>query len=95
MRTIEKADSLDIVFEDDGLGIPDKESEQIFRQENYKNTGFGLFHSRKILAIMNLTIKETGTFDKGARFVIRLSWEHFHSLADPGANDPVQSGSPS
>jgi PAS domain S-box-containing protein len=95
IRTVERADSLDIFVEDNGTGIPEKEKERIFRREYYKNTGFGLFLSREILAITNLTIKETGTFGKGARFVIRVPREHFRFLADPVANDPVQSESQS
>jgi PAS domain S-box-containing protein len=82
MRTVERADSLDIIIEDNGSGIPDKEKERIFRREYFKNTGFGLFLSREILAITSLTIKETGTFGKGARFVIRVPREHFRSLTE-------------
>ncbi|PKG31373.1 MAG: histidine kinase, partial [Methanoregula sp.] len=40
--------------------------------EYYKNTGFGLFLSREILAITNLTISESGEYGRGARFVIRV-----------------------
>ena len=52
-------DSLDLIVEDDGIGIPPKEKERIFRREYFKSTGFGLFLSREILAITNLTIRET------------------------------------
>jgi len=60
----------DIVYEDDGTGIPADAKERIFLREYYKNTGFGLFLSREILAITGLTILENGTFGTGARFVI-------------------------
>ena len=83
IRTVERTDSLDIIIEDNGTGVPDKEKERIFRREYFKNTGFGLFLSREILAITNLTIRETGTFGKGARFVIRVPREHFRSLTEP------------
>ena len=82
IRTVERADSLDIIVEDNGSGIPDPEKERIFRREYFKNTGFGLFLSREILAITSLSIKETGTLGKGARFVIRVPREHFRSLGD-------------
>ncbi len=91
IRTVERADSLDIIIEDNGAGIPDQEKERIFRREYFKNTGFGLFLSREILAITNLTIRETGTFGKGARFVVRVPREHFRSLSDPMAEEPVPS----
>jgi PAS domain S-box-containing protein len=61
-----------IITQDNGAGVPEKEKERIFRREYFKNTGFGLFLSREILAITNLTIHETGEYGTGARFVIRV-----------------------
>jgi len=37
-----------------------------------KNTGFGLFLSREILALNGITIRETGVFGRGARFEIAV-----------------------
>lgn len=90
LRTVERPDSLDIIIEDNGAGVPEPEKERIFRREYFKNTGFGLFLSREILAITNLTIKETGTFGKGARFVIRIPREHFRSLTEPLTPEPEE-----
>jgi PAS domain S-box-containing protein len=73
-------DGLDIIVEDNGTGVPDKEKERIFRREYFKNTGFGLFLSREILAITNLTIKENGKYGYGARFVIHVPREAYRSL---------------
>ena len=84
VRTVERADSLDIVIEDNGVGIPGAEKERIFRREYFKNTGFGLFLSREILAITNLSVSESGTPGKGARFVIRVPREHFRSISNHG-----------
>ena len=64
------ADGIDLIFEDNGQGIPQKEKENIFRRQYFKNTGFGLFLSREILSITNLSISENGIPGKGARFVI-------------------------
>ena len=63
-------DGIDLIIEDNGAGIPDGAKEKIFRREYFKNTGLGLFLTREILAITNLTITEAGTFGRGARFVI-------------------------
>jgi PAS domain S-box-containing protein len=63
-------DGINLILEDDGVGIPENAKEKIFRREYFKNTGFGLFLSREILSITNLTISETGTPGIGARFVI-------------------------
>lgn len=65
-------DDLQIIIEDNGVGVPEKEKEKIFRREYFKNTGFGLFLSREILAITDLTIREEGAPGSGARFVITV-----------------------
>lgn len=83
----ESNDSLDIIIEDNGMGVPESEKERIFRREYFKNTGFGLFLTREILAITNLTIKETGKYGTGARFVIHVPREAYRSLATPGTEN--------
>ena len=70
IRMQDDGDGTDLIIEDDGTGVPDNAKEKIFRREYFKNTGLGLFLTREILAITNLTITEQGTFGKGARFVI-------------------------
>jgi PAS domain S-box-containing protein len=85
IRSELNGNTLQIITEDNGSGVPDKEKEKIFRREYFKNTGFGLFLSREILAITNLTIRETGTFGKGARFVIevpRSSYRQYDILSE-------------
>ena len=57
-----------ITWEDDGVGIPDGEKYLIFERGFGKNTGLGLFLARDILSITGITIQETGTPGKGARF---------------------------
>ena len=61
---------LNLIFEDDGAGIPKNENEKIFQRGFGKNTGLGLFLCREILSITGITIKETGEPGKGARFEI-------------------------
>ena len=63
---------LAIVVEDDGIGVPDRNKEKIFEKGVGKNTGFGLFLTREILAITGITIRETGTPGKGARIEIAV-----------------------
>jgi PAS domain S-box-containing protein len=67
-----KTDGVDLILEDNGTGINPDAKEKIFRREFFKNTGFGLFLTREILAITGLTISETGTFGSGARFAIHV-----------------------
>jgi len=64
------SDGLLIIVEDNGIGIPLDEKEKIFEKGFGKNTGFGLFLVREILAITGITVTETGEPGKGARFEI-------------------------
>ncbi|WP_292517242.1 PAS domain S-box protein [Methanoculleus sp.] len=61
-----------VVYEDDGIGIPDAEKGRLFARGFGRKTGFGLFLSREILAITDITIQETGEAGKGARFEISI-----------------------
>lgn len=65
-----RKDRLIVVWEDDGIGIPEDEKTVIFDRGYGKNTGLGLYLICNILAITGLTISETGEFGKGARFEI-------------------------
>jgi PAS domain S-box-containing protein len=68
----ESEEGLDILFEDNGIGIPRDEKEKIFERGYGKNIGYGLFMAREILAITGLTIRETGEPGKGARYEIHV-----------------------
>ncbi len=57
-----------MVFEDDGIGIAERDKKVIFDKGFGKNTGLGLYLSREILSITGITITETGVPGKGARF---------------------------
>ena len=61
-------DGLLLFFEDNGNGIPDAIKEKIFERGYRNQKGMELFLVREILSITGLTMKETGTFGKGARF---------------------------
>jgi len=61
-----------VIVEDNGVGILPEEKERIFARGTGRNTGYGLFIAREILSITGLSIRETGTFGKGARFEIRV-----------------------
>jgi PAS domain S-box-containing protein len=68
----EEGDALNICCEDDGIGIAEENKDLIFNRGYAHNTGLGLFLSREILGITEMTITETGIFSKGARFEIRV-----------------------
>ncbi len=64
----ERNGDLAILWKDDGAGVPDDQKNQIFERGFGKNTGFGLFLCREILAITGITIREAGMHGEGARF---------------------------
>jgi signal transduction histidine kinase len=61
-----------LVFGDDGVGVPPENKDRIFRRGYGCNTGLGLYLTREILAITRIEITETGEYEKGARFEIRI-----------------------
>jgi PAS domain S-box-containing protein len=59
-----------ITCEDDGAGVAPDDKRMIFERGFGRNTGFGLFFIREILAITGITITENGEQGRGARFEI-------------------------
>ena len=72
LHFIEEESSGMLVVEDNGVGIPAPIKERIFERGFGTNTGLGLYLIRQILPITGLSITETGTEGKGARFEIHL-----------------------
>jgi signal transduction histidine kinase len=76
--SILQGDSITLVCEDNGRGVPKEFKKAIFKRQYFKHTGFGLFLSREILGITGLSIRETGEPGKGARFEITVPPGYFH-----------------
>jgi PAS domain S-box-containing protein len=81
LRYYETPDGLTIVFDDNGVGIPDDMKEKIFERRLDGRTGMGLFLAREILEITGISIKETGTYGKGARFEISVPKEVYRIIS--------------
>jgi len=75
----ESEEGLELVFEDNGIGISFDEKEKIFERGYGKNVGYGLFMVREILAITELTIRETGIPGEGARYEIHVPKRYYRS----------------
>lgn len=80
---IEEEGGLTIVWEDNGIGVREGEKEKIFRRGYGNNTGLGLFLCREILKITGIEIRETGEYEKGARFEIRVPKEGYRIVQKP------------
>jgi signal transduction histidine kinase/CheY-like chemotaxis protein len=61
-----------LVYEDDGVGIPEDKKEKIFNRVVDRRSGVGLFLAREILSVTGITITENGTPGRGARFEISV-----------------------
>ncbi|MEN6610053.1 MAG: ATP-binding protein [Methanoregulaceae archaeon] len=73
----EREGSLEILYEDNGSGIPRDEKEKVFQFGYGKGTGLGLFLIREILTSTGITIREEGEPGNGVRFILTVppgSW---------------------
>jgi sensor domain CHASE-containing protein/two-component sensor histidine kinase len=68
----EKKDHLKLIYEDNGVGIPEEEKELIFNEGYGKGTGYGLYLIKKICENYGWVIKETGRPGKGAQFIMTI-----------------------
>jgi PAS domain S-box-containing protein len=72
----EKADpnSLRLIYEDDGVGIPSENKQQLFKQgfSTGDSTGYGLYLIKKMIDVYGWEIEENGEAGKGAKFVMTI-----------------------
>ncbi len=88
----EKDGDLVLVYEDDGVGIPLEEKGELFTKGFGKGTGLGLFLSREILAITDITIQETGEPGRGVRFEMLIPEGKFRYVHGPEVLSKVGQG---
>lgn len=71
---IEKNGTLKIIYEDNGVGIPYSEKQNIFKEgfSTDEGTGYGLYLIKKLTEVYGWTIEETGEPGKGAQFTIKI-----------------------
>ncbi|MBU7013528.1 MAG: PAS domain S-box protein [Theionarchaea archaeon] len=67
-----KDDSLNLIYEDDGVGIPHSEKKKIFAEGYGKDTGYGLYIIHKICETYHWTVEERGEPGKGTRFLMNV-----------------------
>ena len=68
MHSLATDDSVSIVYQDDGKGIPDEEKLMLFQSRYNKRPALGLLLCRSILEVTGIEICENGAPGKGARF---------------------------
>lgn len=86
----EKGDTLNIICEDNGVGIDRETKKHLFKRGYGKHTGFGLFLIREILSITGILIDENGEPGKGARFEITVPQGSYRFAPDQKSTEPKQ-----
>ena len=67
-------DSLHLIYEDDGVGVPAQNKPQLFKEgfSTGGSTGFGLFLTKKMIEVYGWKIQENGKPGEGAKFTITI-----------------------
>jgi len=68
----EEKDHMRLIYEDDGVGIPDEEKSKLFQEGQGKGTGFGLYLIKRICEGYGWTIQETGKHGEGVQFTMTI-----------------------
>lgn len=84
-----KNNDLILRYEDNGIGIDEKDRKNIFEKGFGKNTGLGLFLIREILKLTGISISEHGRKDTGVKFDMVIPAGGFRS-ARPGEGEENQ-----
>jgi len=87
LSTHMQGDTLALVYEDNGTGIPAEEKEKIFEFGYSRENAASLFLARELLGFTGITITETGEPGKGLRFVILVPKGRFRGFNE-GKNQP-------
>jgi PAS domain S-box-containing protein len=66
--------TINLLYEDDGIGIPQENKARLFKMgfSTGGSTGYGLYLIKKMVEVYGWSIQENGEPGKGARFIIRI-----------------------
>lgn len=67
-------DSLKLIYEDNGVGVPLENKSHLFKEgfTTGGSTGFGLFLIKKMMDVYGWNIEENGEPEKGSKFIITI-----------------------
>ncbi len=68
----EEENQLKLIYEDDGVGIPEEIKTNLFNEGFGKGTGYGLYLIKRICEAYGWTIQETGKPGQGAQFIMEI-----------------------
>jgi signal transduction histidine kinase len=67
-----KEDQLKLIYEDDGVGIPEESRSNLFKEGFGKGTGYGLYLIKRMCEAYGWTIQETGKQGQGAQLTMTI-----------------------
>jgi signal transduction histidine kinase len=68
----EEKDQLKLIYEDNGVGMPDELRSKLFTEGYGTGTGYGLYLIKRICEAYGWTIQETGKQGTGAQFTMTI-----------------------
>jgi len=68
----EEENQLKLIYEDNGVGIPEDEKGDLFKEGFGKGTGYGLYLIKRICDAYGWTIQETGKYGQGVQFTMTI-----------------------
>lgn len=68
----ETGNGLQLIYEDNGVGVPESEKKKIFEEGYGNGTGIGLYMIQRMCDIYGWSIEETGKEGKGVKFTITI-----------------------
>jgi signal transduction histidine kinase len=72
VRLEEEENLLNLIYEDNGVGLSEETRSNLFKEGFGKNTGYGLYLIKRICEAYGWTIQETGKQGKGAQFTMTI-----------------------
>lgn len=88
--------AIELIYEDNGVGISEEDKQNLFMEGHGKGTGYGLYLIKKMMSVYGWKIQETGKLNVGARFVITIprlnkdAKENYHINVNNSSNaNPV------
>ncbi|MCS7096657.1 MAG: PAS domain-containing sensor histidine kinase [Nitrososphaerota archaeon] len=63
-------EDLKLIYEDNGVGIPDEIRPNLFKEGYGKGTGYGLYLTKKLCELYGWDINETGKYGQGVQFTM-------------------------
>jgi len=61
---------LKLIYEDNGIGIPNSQRETLFEEKSSRGINHGLYIVRRICEAYDWSVAETGKFGQGAQFIL-------------------------